>query len=476
MLHQPAIVPLSPDTELASGARLLHGQYQIEAPLIAGGFGITYLARDSLDRQVVIKECFPGEICTRVDGQVRPRSPAQLRSYKAVLRSFLREAHLLARAEHANIVPVHQVFRENGTGYIAMDFVEGQDLLSLRDNHPERVTQEIMTACLLQALQALDALHAQGILHRDIAPDNLIWTPEARLMLIDFGAACAARRDEEGAAEDAMAVKDGYSPHELYERSVAARPASDLYALGATLVFLLTGESPPAGPARLAAVTRGDPDPLCAMLATVRHDPFWASVIRALSVLPGERFQSAAEWLEALEVLTGGAEQMPEPAVELPATATADATVSDMPATPARAPTSNRGGVEDGAEDGAEDGPAPVDEPRLASRIASLVAETNDTITGGLPRTLREAQIPDPEAKAKRIKRQFVDLFGQPIGDPQSWMAEQDRPAQPPPARGTDQTAPDVAASQTEEAPAPRGGLSRFFGKRSTARHTAPAS
>ncbi|MCG7627908.1 serine/threonine protein kinase [Epibacterium sp. MM17-32] len=456
-LHPATAQPTS-DAELANGARLLHGQYQIEAPLIAGGFGITYLARDSLDRQVVIKECFPAELCQRdTTGQVRPRSPAQLRSYKAVLRSFLREAHLLARAEHPNIVPVHQVFRENGTAYIAMDHLLGEDLLSLRETAPQRLTAPMLHACLLQALGALDALHGQGILHRDISPDNLIWTVDNRLMLIDFGAACHTPAEDLTISEDTVAVKDGYSPHELYAAGAIARACSDLYALGATMHYLLTGDPPPSGPERLAAVTRGEADPL--------HPPaetpaFWSTIAKALSVLPAERYQTAADWLADLRCSRPPGTSAAAP---LPAT-------QELPE-----PTSTAPALPEAADVLAQDVPtASASGARLSTRIADLVAQTNDGLTAGLPRVLRPA--PAPEPKAHKLKRQFVDLFGQPVGDLHAWMADQDciEPSAPL-AAGSAGDATDDAPPEADRMQA-KGGLGRFFGKRTRPRDSATAS
>ncbi len=464
MLHQPLSVPASPpetgadmlaatDTgELASGARLLHGQYQIEQPLIAGGFGITYLARDSLDRRVVIKECFPADICERVGGDVRPRGPAHLRTYKAVLRSFLREAHLLARAEHPNIVPVHQVFRENGTAYIAMDFIDGLDLLSLRETAAERVTAAMMRSCLTQALGALQALHLQGILHRDISPDNLIWTTDDRLMLIDFGAACPLRAEATGCAEDAMAVKDGYSPHELYDRGCPARPTADVYALAATLVFLQQGEAPASGPERLAAVSRGEPDPMAEVLAEPHADPIlWQTVERALSVLPGGRYQSAEAWLQALQ--EGPASPRPAAAAVLNPQPCTDAPKEPVAAEEAQP----------------SQPPAPAGEPVLDHRIAALVAATNDEITAGLPRVLRP-QAPKDQTAAKP-KSQPVDLFGQPVGNLQAWLAEQDGSLLTSRRSRSATRAADAARTLQDDVPPDkprksRLSLSRLFGKR----------
>ena len=93
----------------------------IESYLVRGGFGVTYLARDSLERQVVIKECFPAAISCRVGDEVRPLKSEQTRQYNSILRHFLREARRLVRLDHPNIVGVHQVFEENNTAYMALD-------------------------------------------------------------------------------------------------------------------------------------------------------------------------------------------------------------------------------------------------------------------------------------------------------------------------------------------------------------------
>ena len=117
--------------ELKPGTKLMHGQYVIESFLNAGGFGITYLARDSLDRKVVIKECFPGAFCRRSRAVVQARSRAHQNELKSIVRLFVQEARSLAKLDHPNIVGVHQVFEDNDTAYMALDFVSGRDMLDI---------------------------------------------------------------------------------------------------------------------------------------------------------------------------------------------------------------------------------------------------------------------------------------------------------------------------------------------------------
>ena len=122
--------------ELKPGTKLMLGQYTIEDFLAAGGFGITYLAKDSLDRRVVIKECFPGSFCRRQNHSVTPRSRAHQNELKSIVRMFSQEAMSLAKANHPNIVGVHQVFEENNTAYMALDYVHGRDLLEILQEEP----------------------------------------------------------------------------------------------------------------------------------------------------------------------------------------------------------------------------------------------------------------------------------------------------------------------------------------------------
>ena len=131
-----AAIEVDPDSseELPRGTQLLSGQYTIDSYLNHGGFGITYLATDSLARQVVIKECFPGTLCRRSRLAVQPRSRAHVKDLHSVVRLFVKEAQSLSKLDHPNIVGVHQVFEDHGTAYMALDYVKGSDLLSYIEN------------------------------------------------------------------------------------------------------------------------------------------------------------------------------------------------------------------------------------------------------------------------------------------------------------------------------------------------------
>ena len=306
--------------ELKPGTELLHGQYTIEEFLNSGGFGITYLAKDSLDRRVVIKECFPGSLCRRSEARVGARSRAHQAEFKSVIKLFVQEAKSMAKLKHPNIVGVHQVFEDNDTAYMALDYVDGFDLLETLEEGGERLPPEEITQILRKILGAVEYLHGQNILHRDISPDNILVNKKnSEPLLIDFGAA----REEVSKASRVLSalrvVKDGYSPQEFYVNGSKQGPSSDLYALAATFYHLIVGEMPPDSQTRLAALAAEEDDPYVPLEGRIEgYDaPFLAAIDKALKVLPKDRIQSAKEWMEMIsagvsELRAGASASKPE--------------------------------------------------------------------------------------------------------------------------------------------------------------------
>ncbi|WP_457650733.1 serine/threonine protein kinase [Profundibacter sp.] len=297
--------------ELKPGTELLHGQYTIEEFLNSGGFGITYLAKDSLDRRVVIKECFPNTLCRRSQTRVGARSRAHQSEFKSVINLFVQEAKSLAKLQHPNIVGVHQVFEDNDTAYMALDYIEGFDLLETLEEGGEKLPPEEINKILRKILGAVDYLHGRNILHRDISPDNiLIDKKTSEPLLIDFGAA----REEVSKASRVLSalrvVKDGYSPQEFYVNGSKQGPSSDLYALAASFYHLITGEMPPDSQTRLSAMASDEQDPYVPLVGRVDgYDAtFLAAIDKALNVLPKDRIQTAKEWLE---MISGGVSELP---------------------------------------------------------------------------------------------------------------------------------------------------------------------
>lgn len=288
--------------ELPPGTKLCQGQYTVVRYLNSGGFGVTYLAHDSLGRKVVIKECYPGAMCCRTDKTVRLRSISHETDFDRVVALFEREARALAHLSHPNIVGVHQIFDDNGTAYMAMDFIEGPDLFDLLEIQPERFEPPEVVRILKHLLGALSYVHQNGMLHRDISPDNILLAPGGMPVLIDFGAA----REDAARATRALSrihtVKDGYSPQEFYLAGSAQEQSSDLYALAATIHHLIVGNAPPNSNVRLAAVAQDQPDPYVPLSGKIQgYDPaFLAALDQSLNLFARDRIKTADDWLDMI--------------------------------------------------------------------------------------------------------------------------------------------------------------------------------
>ncbi len=293
--------------ELKPGTPLMHGQYTIERFLAAGGFGITYLAKDSLNRRVVIKECFPGSFCRRQNASVLPRSRAHQAELRSIVKLFSQEAHNLAKTDHPNIVKVHQVFDENNTAYMALDYVQGRDLQEILETDPASLKPALVEKYLAKVLDAIRHIHGLGILHRDIAPDNIIINERGEPILIDFG---AARENTNETNENVTrmlsalrVVKDGYSPQEFYISGSEQTPSSDLYSLAASFYHVITRELPADAQWRLSARAAGDPDPIKPLDDGIEgySREFLACLNKAMALIPRDRMQTADEWMAALK-------------------------------------------------------------------------------------------------------------------------------------------------------------------------------
>ncbi len=353
--------------ELPVGTRLMSGQYTITSFVNSGGFGFVYLATDSLDRTVVIKECFPGAYCRRIGDAVGARSRAHTDDFRAAVRHFVQEAVTLSQLNHPNIVKVHQVFECNETAYMAMDYIKGYDLLQTVEGSAPPLTPKEIIAHLHTMLDAVGHVHGHGLLHRDISPDNMIVdVAKGQPVLIDFGASRKEVTRKSRAVSGLRVVKDGYSPQEFYVSGSKQAPCSDLYALGASFYHLITGETPKTSQERLSAIAGREGDPLRPLAGRFRSYPveFLRAIDKAMAIFPRDRLQSVEEWRAMLggtlpaarpaAVIPLAAKAAPAdvaPAVAAPATAapaatavvpaddTPVATAPDLPGAPAVAPS-----------------------------------------------------------------------------------------------------------------------------------------
>lgn len=236
--------------ELQPGTTLCDGKYTIEAKIGKGGFGITYKAiQNGLNRVVCIKEYFPAGKCTRATKKntvfVQGTSEQVFEKYR---QAFVREAKMLATLHHPNIVEVLDVFDENNTSYMVMTFVKGkslQQIVEVRGKlpYPETVNY------IAQITNAVGYIHDHHILHRDIKPDNIMITADFKAILIDFGSAREFEQDK--TQVHTSMLTHGYAPTEQYTANSRNGSYTDIYAIGATFYFVLTGQVPMESAARL---------------------------------------------------------------------------------------------------------------------------------------------------------------------------------------------------------------------------------
>jgi serine/threonine protein kinase len=237
---------------LGPGTRL--GEFEIVRVLGTGGFGIVYLARDHvLLREVAIKEYMPAMLAGRGAGDtVSLRSERFAQTFEKGLESFLSEARLLASFDHRSLVKVHRFWRSNATAYMAMQYHPGQTLKEARLHMSASPDGAWLSAFMEAILGALERLHGEGVFHRDISPDNIMMLDDGRPVLLDFG--CARRVVADGAQSFTAHLKPQFAPLEQYADEAGMRqgPWTDLYSLGATLYFVVTGRAPTPSVVRAA--------------------------------------------------------------------------------------------------------------------------------------------------------------------------------------------------------------------------------
>lgn len=287
-------------------------EYSIDSVLGIGGFGITYLARDThLDMRVAIKEYLPSSLSVRsADSIVHPKSDADAATYRWGLDRFLKEAQTLARFRHPNIVRVIRYFEANGTAYMVMDYEDGQSLAAYLRGHPKAATEAFLRKLLTPLLDGLKQVHLQGFMHRDIKPTNVFVRVDGSPVLLDFGSARLSVTSRQ--AQNLTAVYTaGYAPFEQYFSDGKQGPWTDIYSLGAILYWCVTGDRP------VDAARRVKSDTLIPAVRAAEGDyseRFLAAIDQAL-ILDEERRPQSIETWEAMFRLDPDAAPEPPPAV-----------------------------------------------------------------------------------------------------------------------------------------------------------------
>ena len=295
---------------LRKGTRLI-GRYTVEGVLGQGGFGITYLGMDELHKKkVAIKEFFPQGIVTRnieYEDTVTVTLVGEKENYDKGKERFLKEAQTMAMfSKDKGIVKALDFFEINNTAYIVMEYLEGVTLKQyLREN--KRIAAEDLVELLVPLIEALDEIHSQGLIHRDISPDNIMVLPDGRIKLMDFGAA----RDytEFGEKSLSIVLKPGYAPPEQYQTHGVQGPWTDIYALCATMYKCITGENPPDAIDRLV----DDHLKKISTFGITVSPQIEEAIIKGMSVAAKDRYQNVGDFCEDLY---GGYEENSEPEAE----------------------------------------------------------------------------------------------------------------------------------------------------------------
>ncbi|MFN7712188.1 MAG: serine/threonine protein kinase [Curvibacter sp.] len=289
---------------LPPGTRL--AEFELQDLLGVGGFGLVYRAYDtSLRRSVAIKEYMPSALAARPAGLVLlVRSSSDQASYQSGLQSFLAEARLLAQFDHPSLVKVYRYFEANNTAYMVMPLYSGITLKQARNQMASAPPEEWLRTVLWSVLQALELLHENNTLHRDVSPDNIFLQDSGPPVLLDLGAARRAINSKSGKLTAILKVN--YAPIEQYAEAAGLQqgPWSDLYALAAVVYGCLRNDPPQPSTTRvvhdsmpaLSQVT----DTLSDHFGLAYSEAFVETLSRAFRVQPGERPQSVSDFIQQM--------------------------------------------------------------------------------------------------------------------------------------------------------------------------------
>ena len=276
---------------------ILNGRYIVGRVLGQGGFGITYLAWDTkLEARVAVKEFMPNEIATRVGTTVSVAVESRTQDFTYGAERFQEEARTLAKfMGQPNIAGVTDYFDENDTSYFVMDYIEGISFKTYIANHGGKISVEEALNVMIPVLRALTAVHAEGFIHRDVTPDNIYITKDGMVKLLDFGSARYSIGDKSKSLD--VILKVGYAPKEQYIRRSRQGPFTDVYSCAACFYAAITGFLPPE------SLERMDEDTLVPISQCGIEIPEYLdkAILKGLAVQPEDRFQSAAEFLDAIE-------------------------------------------------------------------------------------------------------------------------------------------------------------------------------
>lgn len=276
---------------------VINNRYLIAKALGEGGFGITYLGWDlTYGIKVAIKEYFPSGYVNRVpkSNQVIINRKENQSASNRGLKRFIDEAKNLAKIKNlSGVVNVRDFFSANGTAYIVMEFLDGVSLKQYVRRKGGKLPMSDVLNIIRPVMESLILVHQTGLIHRDISPDNILITRYNEVKLIDFGAAKQSNLDGKSLS---IVLKQGFAPEEQYRTHGEQGPWTDVYALGATIYFCLTGQLPVESIQRMVKDTIKRPSELGAVITSGQEN----ALMKSLAVYKRNRYENVQQMMNGL--------------------------------------------------------------------------------------------------------------------------------------------------------------------------------
>lgn len=295
---------------LPNGHILQSGKYRITHVIGQGGFGITYkgvwftevkgaLGTVKTEVPICIKEYFFKDYCYRDTESftVKVHSETGRVLFNKFKEKLIKEAKILSEVHHPHIVNVLEVFEENGTAYIAMEYISGSSL-KYRMDREGRLSEDKVLRYVRQIGEALQFVHEKNILHLDIKPSNILIDAAGKARLIDFGVSKRYDIEQQETSTTMLTLSKGFASIEQYdnEGTLSFSPCPDIYSLGATMYNLLTGKIPTESILRATRPLQKPTD-----INPEITQKTEATILKAMQIIPVDRFQAVQEMMDALD-------------------------------------------------------------------------------------------------------------------------------------------------------------------------------